>query len=156
MADYEEDDAILSEEDNARNARDAAANKPAPKRNIVTKEELAKSGLSLRDYMNKQQGLTRRKDPAPKNEGMAMTRMDPEKAREIKRMGELEVLRDTALRRAEGERIVSAAKAKKKAEAEAAAAASLSGNKRGGVIKSSASSRGDGIATRGKTRGKLC
>lgn len=33
----------------------------APK--AVTKEELAKSGLSLRDYMNKQQGLTRRKEP---------------------------------------------------------------------------------------------
>ena len=27
----------------------------------VTKEELAKSGLSLRDYLNKQRGLTRRK-----------------------------------------------------------------------------------------------
>lgn len=35
----------------------APAAKKAP---IVTKEELAKSGLSLRDYMNKQQGLTRR------------------------------------------------------------------------------------------------
>lgn len=34
-----------------------AAAKKAP---VVTKEELAKSGLSLRDYMNKQQGLTRR------------------------------------------------------------------------------------------------
>ena len=32
----------------------------AKKAPIVTKEELAKSGLSLRDYMNKQQGLTRR------------------------------------------------------------------------------------------------
>ncbi len=31
---------------------------------IVTKEELAKSGLSLREYMNKQQGLTPRKDKA--------------------------------------------------------------------------------------------
>lgn len=45
---------------------------PAPakaKPKIVTKEELAKSGLSLRDYMNKQQGLTRRGEkaaPAPK------------------------------------------------------------------------------------------
>jgi hypothetical protein len=29
---------------------------------VVTKEELAKSGMSLRDYMNKQQGLTRRQD----------------------------------------------------------------------------------------------
>ena len=36
----------------------AAAFKPK----TVTKEELAKSGMSLRDYMNKQQGLTRRKD----------------------------------------------------------------------------------------------
>lgn len=32
---------------------------------IVTKEELAKSGLSLRDYMNKQQGKTRRDGTAP-------------------------------------------------------------------------------------------
>lgn len=37
---------------------------PRPRRApIVTKEELAKEGLSLRDYMNKQQRLTRRKDP---------------------------------------------------------------------------------------------
>lgn len=33
------------------------------KRKVVTKEELEKSGLSLRDYMNKQQGLTRRSTP---------------------------------------------------------------------------------------------
>lgn len=39
----------------------AAAAKPA----IVTKEALAKSGLSLRDYLNKQQGLTRRGGGAP-------------------------------------------------------------------------------------------
>lgn len=32
---------------------------------IVTKEALAKSGLSLRDYMNKQQGLTRRGGGSP-------------------------------------------------------------------------------------------
>ena len=34
----------------------------AAKPPVVTKEELAKSGMSLRDYMNKQQGLTRRQD----------------------------------------------------------------------------------------------
>jgi hypothetical protein len=39
-----------------------ATSKPAAKAPVVTKEELAKSGLSLRDYMNKQQGLTRRGD----------------------------------------------------------------------------------------------
>jgi hypothetical protein len=42
-------------------AKKAPAKKaPAKKAPVVTKEELAKSGLSLRDYMNKQRGLTRR------------------------------------------------------------------------------------------------
>ena len=36
-----------------------------PKSGVVTKEELAKSGLSLRDYMNKQKGLSRRDGKAP-------------------------------------------------------------------------------------------
>ncbi|CAB4123760.1 hypothetical protein UFOVP48_77 [uncultured Caudovirales phage] len=40
----------------------AAQAKQAP---VVTKEQLAKSGLSLRDYMNQQQGLTRRGSSAP-------------------------------------------------------------------------------------------
>ena len=48
---------------------------PAPtkaKPKIVTKEELAKSGLSLRDYLNKQQGLTRRGEKStPKAEAPA-------------------------------------------------------------------------------------
>jgi hypothetical protein len=43
-------------------ASSSRAASPAPK--VVTKEELAKSGMSLRDYMNKQQGLTRRGAPA--------------------------------------------------------------------------------------------
>lgn len=38
----------------------------APTRNkVVTKEQLQASGLNLRDYMNRQQGLTRRGSPAP-------------------------------------------------------------------------------------------
>lgn len=53
-------------------ARRSAA-EPA-KRNIVTKEELEKSGLSLRDYMNKQQGLTRRGEPAMRKTPSAPTR----------------------------------------------------------------------------------
>ena len=54
------------------NAESKSASKFTPKAaaksksNVVTKEELAKSGLSLRDYMNKQQGLTRREDSASK------------------------------------------------------------------------------------------
>jgi len=61
-------------DDDARTVSDAkdAAKAPAKapvaakaKSKIVTKEELAKSGLSLRDYMNKQRGLTRRDGKAP-------------------------------------------------------------------------------------------
>jgi hypothetical protein len=44
-----------------------ASVKPAQseKAKVVTKAELEKSGLSLRDYMNKQQGLTRRDSAKP-------------------------------------------------------------------------------------------
>ena len=38
---------------------------------VVTKEELAKSGLSLRDYMNKQQGLKRKATPYTGSGGSA-------------------------------------------------------------------------------------
>jgi hypothetical protein len=38
----------------------------APKKSTVTKEQLEKSGLSLRDYMNKERGLKRRDGDAPK------------------------------------------------------------------------------------------
>jgi hypothetical protein len=65
----------------------------------VSKADLEKSGLSLRDYMNKERGLTRRE---PK--------FDKFKQKELKSGGKV----------------------------------------------SSASSRGDGIAQRGKTRGKMC
>jgi hypothetical protein len=37
----------------------------AEKTKVVTKAELEKSGMSLRDYMNKQQGLTRRESAKP-------------------------------------------------------------------------------------------
>lgn len=43
----------------------------APKRASVTKEQLEKSGLSLRDYMNKERGLSRRGGEAPKAETKA-------------------------------------------------------------------------------------
>jgi hypothetical protein len=65
----------------------------------VSKADLEKSGLSLRDYLNKERGLTRRE---PK--------FDKFKPTELKSGGKV----------------------------------------------SSASSRGDGIAQRGKTRGKMC
>lgn len=59
-----EDADFAAEEARSKTARAVAGapakKTPAKKAPIVTKEELAKSGLSLRDYMNKQRGLTRR------------------------------------------------------------------------------------------------
>lgn len=52
--------AELRGENILKGMRDAEAKPP-----IVTKEQLEKSGLSLRDYMNKQQGLTRRGGATP-------------------------------------------------------------------------------------------
>ena len=67
-ADKAKEDADFAEADRMSSTARAVAGKPASKAapsakaksGIVTKEELAKSGLSLRDYMNKQRGLTRR------------------------------------------------------------------------------------------------
>lgn len=69
-ADKAKDDADFAAEEarskTARAVAGAPAKKAAPKKSsVVTKEELAKSGLSLRDYMNKQRGLTRRDGSAP-------------------------------------------------------------------------------------------
>jgi len=126
---------------------------------IVTKEELDKSGMSLRDFLNQERGLKPRGETiGQKNakEGMSMTRMDPEKGAEAKHMFDLENARDRALGIAEGQRAMAAHKAKQAAQKEADEGSSLGGYKRGGSVKSSASRRGDGIATKGKTRGKLC
>jgi hypothetical protein len=154
MTDYQEDDAVLSEEQNAQNAKDAAANKPAKQSFKEAFAAARKDGGKTFEWNGKK--YTTEMAPAkPKNEGMSMTRMDPEKAQAAKRQGELEVLRDTGLRMAEGERAVKAHKARQKTAAEAAAAASLGGYKSGGSV-SSASRRADGIATKGKTRGKMC
>jgi hypothetical protein len=124
---------------------------------IITKEELDKSGMSLRDFLNKERGLKPREETiGEKNakEGMSMTRMDPTKGADAKRMFDLENARDMALARAEGERAVAAHKEKQVRQKEADESASLGGYKRGGKV-SSASSRADGIAQRGKTRGMM-
>jgi hypothetical protein len=69
------DDADFAEADRVSSTARAVAGKPAAKTTsaaksgIVTKEELEKSGLSLRDYMNKQRGLTRRDGKAPVRAG---------------------------------------------------------------------------------------
>jgi len=90
-------DRLTARDLQSRKAADLSGTKP--KRDIVSKKELEKSGLSLRDYMNKQRGLKRKE---PKFDKFEQTEL-----------------------------------------------------KSGGKV-STASSRGDGIAQRGKTRGRMC
>ena len=58
--DVDERDRRLESAGRSRRTEPVAKTESAKKAPVVTKEELAKSGLSLRDYMNKQKGLTRR------------------------------------------------------------------------------------------------
>jgi type II secretory pathway component HofQ len=60
-----EEGANISEGERVSNMPASAKPAKAEKAKVVTKEELEKSGLSLRDYLNKQQGLTRREAAKP-------------------------------------------------------------------------------------------
>jgi hypothetical protein len=124
-----------------------------PKNRVVTKEELKKSGLSLRDFLNRERGLKRRvkKD----SEGKTASGMSRE-ARGVK---------DDSM----------SDKDRLRAQLDSAKESSQAGRygtmKRGGVVKSSApkmgkvktakpsmggaSKRADGIAKKGKTRGRM-
>jgi hypothetical protein len=124
-----------------------------PKNRVVTKEELKKSGLSLRDFLNRERGLKRRvkKD----SEGKTASGMSRE-ARGV---------RDDSM----------SDKDRLRAQLDSAKESSQAGRygtmKRGGVVKSSApkmgkvktakpsmggaSKRADGIAKKGKTRGRM-
>jgi hypothetical protein len=132
----------------------SAMPKPKPKNRIVTKEELKKSGFdNLRDYLNDRRGLKRRvkKD----SEGKTASGMSRE-ARGVK---------DDSM----------SDKDRLRAQLDSAKESSQAGRygtmKRGGVVKSSApkmgkvktakpsmggaSKRADGIAKKGKTRGRM-
>lgn len=132
-----------------------------PKAKTVSKEELAKSGMSLRDYMNKQQGLTRKGGSSAPDTG-------DESSRLASRFKKPALRQETMKERAESynakrwaQQAEDAAKPakdnqdriltgiKKKAD-ENKFMGSL-GLKGGGKV-SSASKRADGIAIRGKTR----
>jgi len=107
-----------------------------PKAKTVSKEELEKSGLSLRDYLNKQQGLTRREAAKPAMsdaEAMAkkmVPRFNPAGAAPKQTMGRL----PQPFMPGSVDNSFPGAKFKD-----------------GGKVRS-ASSRADGIAIRGKTR----
>ena len=146
----------------------AASKAKAP---IVTREQLAKSGLSLREYMNKQQGLK------PRGDAALATSKDESKAESkapAKSVGEREAERMQKLRSDFGvkNKSPSSMSMKDSITREAIDAIKASGRKypdmsalqapakRAGMTAmasgGTASSRADGIASRGKTRGKMC
>jgi hypothetical protein len=150
------------------NAESESASKFTPKAaksksNVVTKEELAKSGLSLRDYMNKQQGLTRRGGSSAPDTGDETNRLASrfkkpplrqETMREraesynAKRFAQkAEDAAKDAMPRNTQNRILTGIK-KKSDENKFMGSLGLKG---GGKV-SSASKRADGCAIRGKTR----
>lgn len=173
---------------------------PAPatkKQRVVTKEELVKSGLSLRDFLNKERGLTRRGESAPmppsapaevtqtsapvsapvsapaapaaKGEtyrtlsGEVKTKksaadIDAEnaarRARVAETVGDVGSSIGNLLSRAK-QNYESTRPVSRQVQKEREQAMSRGNLAKGGSV-SKASSRADGIAQRGKTRGKMC
>lgn len=144
---------------------------PKAKAAMVTKEQLAKSGLSLRDYMNKQQGLTRRGEKAVDEIAeVASKRADDRKAAapEAKPALKYQSLQERAKSYADeraksGVGMYGTKKSEPKEERKPLplkSTKSESGNTGMGAMKfskggSTASRRADGIASKGKTKGRM-
>jgi hypothetical protein len=172
-----------SEEDNERDAREAAVAGPlkAPKKRIVTKEEMKKEGYdNLRDYLNFKQGKVRRKDSTtPKAEpakveaepvkvdaepvktktedekkfgtfGARGRNLSPANPSKFKKGGKVE----SKLMGKEGRGMAKATMQKVASKAVKAHESRMHKMKSGETV-SSASKRGDGIAMKGKTRGRM-
>jgi len=147
---------------------------PRNKSSVITKEELAESGMSLRDYMNKKQGLTRRKDKVnptlgearDKNAQDAADAIDPGDIR-TRELGKTrggpsyDIAGKPSNAGPDVEYVPDSLNKRTGATAKMMSDFNNQANKRtgrgyasGGSV--SASSRGDGIAQRGKTRGRMC
>lgn len=121
---------------------------------VVTKEELEKSGYTnLRDFLNAERGLKRRDGKAPE-------RTEAYKAKERMRMDRASNMRaqarkaDVEMETPEERASMNLAGYKRDKEKESASGG-YSPFKKGGSVKSSASKRRDGIATKGKTKGRM-
>lgn len=134
---------------------------------VVTKEELAKSGLSLREYMNKQQGLKPRGEATPSSatpapsKASAATPMstDPSQRSKPKYQSLQDRAEEYASKRKEsgvgmygGRNSAKDTRTPKRARNLTDMIGLSSQYAKGGSV----SSRADGIAQRGKTRGKMC
>jgi len=142
----------------------------ASKPKMVSKEELAASGMSLRDYMNKQQGLKSRGETTPRQQinfeylntpnaksdstsssGMSMKdKVTKEAIDSIKSSGKK--YPDMSALKAPAKRAGMTAMRKRNSGFDLNSDVSY---KQGGSV-GSASRRADGIAMKGKTRGKMC
>jgi len=124
---------------------------------VVTKEELAKSGLTLREYMNKQQGLKPRGESASTTTKASAPSEPTTTSKETSTS--TAPIDETKLSLAE-RAALTRNKAKSGTTTDTRSVnqrfREALGLKKGGMTKSSASSRADGIAQRGKTRGKMC
>jgi hypothetical protein len=124
--------------------------KAASKPRTVSKKELEASGLSLRDYLNKEHGLTRRKEKDP-TAGEARDKAAQEAADAIDPGRETRGARYTPPYSAPKQ---TTQKVSPKVFMPQRPDNSFPGAKfKSGGSVSSASKRGDGIAQRGKTRG---
>jgi len=139
-------------------------NSPDQSRIKVTKEELDASGLSLRDYMNQKLKLKRRDGSAPAPAKAPSSKAGPSATPSAgSQMGP----GSSAIKNTESEKpqedfaSIKNMLANRRARIARDNAALESGMKKGGKVKKmasggSASSRADGIASKGKTRGKMC
>ena len=134
------------DEDPFSGARDEEGSiKRAPKKRIVTKEEMKKAGFdNLRDFLNAERGL-KRKDAGPSE--ATLNRIDRKAKEELKGPSEADI--DRMVKKFDRP---SFADMKGKTMKEKMAAM-RGGMKKGGMV--SASKRADGCAVKGKTRGKM-
>jgi hypothetical protein len=144
----------------ADNPMPAVTAKPKlPKQRMVTKKELDASGLSLRDFLNRERGLTRREDkPMSKADAAKQLKLGEKPSKEAvdsakARLG-LENPTEAAYKpRRAPEPLSSTMKPGTNVNYENKDATNETFKKGGSV---SASRRADGIAQRGKTRGRVC
>ena len=156
MADYDKDP-IEDESDRGEMtpAQKANSDSVKPKPRVVSKAELEKSGLSLRDFLNKERGLTRRREKDP-TAGEAKDKAAQEAA---DAMGDVrpEVAHFKPRYNPAGQAPkMTVNKPAPKVMMPARPDNSYPGSKfKAGGSVSKASSRADGIAQRGKTRGVM-
>jgi hypothetical protein len=148
---------------------------PAKKERIVSKKELADTGLTLREFLNRERGLKPRDGKAPKKATEISVEKPAPASKPAKTSKEEidEIVKRTPLKNPSGgfdfmnalRRNQEVGGATMKESGRQARVDRLRRNvgtnqetygmKKGGKV-SSASGRGDGIAQRGKTKGRIC